>query len=103
MAWLRGRYYVRTVKRDGRVVHEYVGGGEPGALAAIADARQGAERDARAAARRAEKARLEALDADLEQLDDMADQFVRLALFAAGYHQHDRGEWRKRRERKPQP
>ena len=103
MAWLRGRYYVRTVKRDGRAVHEYVGGGELGALAAIADARQAAEREARAAAWRAEKARLEALDAALDRLYDAADQLARLALSAAGYHQHDRGQWRKRRDRTPQP
>jgi acyl-CoA reductase-like NAD-dependent aldehyde dehydrogenase len=103
MAWLRGRYYVRTVKRGGRVVHEYVGGGARAALAAVEDARQGAEREARAAAWRAAKDRLEALDAALDQLYETADRFARLALLAAGYHQHDRGEWRKRRDRTAQP
>ena len=48
-------------------------------------------------ARRVEKAELEALDAPLNELNDLADQLARTALMAAGFHQHKRGEWRKRR------
>ncbi len=102
MAWYLGRYYVRSRKQGGRVVHEYVGGGL-GRLMAALDARRRAERAERTAARREEAARLEALDATLDQLYETADRFARLALVAAGYHQHDRGEWRKRRDRTAQP
>jgi hypothetical protein len=35
----------------------------------------------------------------LYQLAELADLLVRAALVAAGYHRHDRGNWRKRRER----
>jgi hypothetical protein len=40
---------------------------------------------------------LEALDSKLDQLHDLAELVARTALAAAGYHQHHRGEWRKRR------
>ena len=42
----------------------------------------------------------EAVD-DLErptaELEDLADQLAATALLLAGYHRHDRGEWRRRR------
>ena len=47
---------------------------------------------------RAERAEVEALDAPLDQLDDLAELLARAALMAAGFHQHKRGEWRRRRE-----
>ena len=37
------------------------------------------------------------LDASLAELNELADLLARVALLAAGYHQHDRGKWRKRR------
>ena len=42
-------------------------------------------------------AELKALDAPLDDLDELADLLARAALVAAGYRQHHRGEWRKRR------
>jgi hypothetical protein len=51
-----------------------------------------AERQARARS----QARLEAAEAASQEL---ADLLARAALVAAGYHRHDRGAWRRRRER----
>src|SRR5687767_6201312 len=53
-----------------------------------------------ALALRREKDELAALDADVQTLSDTADILARAAMLAAGYHQHKRGEWRKRRGRK---
>src|SRR4051794_6977687 len=99
MAWNRGRYYTRSRKVNGRVEREYVGGGRDGELAARMDALDRQLREAERAALRAERAELEALGESLAELNDLADLLARAALLAAGYHQHKRGEWRRRRER----
>jgi hypothetical protein len=96
MGWDRG-YYYRARKVNGRVVREYVGRGEVAELAAQADAIGRADREAEREARRAERAELEELDAGVNELNQLADLLARAALLAAGYRQHKRGEWRKRR------
>jgi hypothetical protein len=69
-------------------------------LAAEWDASQREKRRLDALALRQQKADLAALDADLDTLCELTDLAARAALLAAGYHQHKRGEWRKRREHK---
>jgi hypothetical protein len=97
VGWDKGRYYTRSRKANGRVVREYVGSGEAAELAAQMDATNRAKRETEREARRAEKAELDALDARVTELDELADQLAHAALMAAGFHQHKRGEWRKRR------
>jgi len=97
MAWHNGRYYVRKIKQHGRAISEYVGGGELGRAAATLDAQDRGRRLADAAAWRKEKDQLEALDARVATLCELIEMLARAALTAAGYHQHKRGEWRKRR------
>jgi hypothetical protein len=97
MGWDRGLYYTRSKKVNGRVVREYVGTGRVGELAAKRDARERQKREADRAALKTERARLDELDAPLDELNTLADLLARAALLAAGYHQHKRGEWRKRR------
>src|SRR5262245_28031256 len=46
---------------------------------------------------RAEREKITELDETLDELNELADLLVRAALLAAGYHQHKRGIWRKRR------
>jgi hypothetical protein len=92
MGWERG-YYYRVRKINGRVVREYVGAGLAGELAA----NEQAERDRRRAAARTERADLDRLAVELDELSALADLLARAALLAAGYHQHERGQWRKRR------
>jgi hypothetical protein len=97
MGWDKGRYYTRSRKVNGRVVREYVGTGDLAYLVAQADALERQRREAERAARWAQRAELDALDAPLKVLNELADLAARAALGAAGFWQHNRGEWRKQR------
>ena len=97
----RGRYYTRSRRVGGRVVREYLGCGPAAALAAQLDAAKRTDRAAQAAVWGEERERLEAADEELDALCRMADSLMRAELTAAGYHQHARGEWRKRRDGHP--
>lgn len=99
MGWDKdGRYYTRSRRKNGRVVREHIGGGKLGELAARLDAIDREKRAVERAAARAERQEIDALDAPLNELDELADLLVRAALLAAGFHQHHRGNWRKRRD-----
>jgi hypothetical protein len=95
MGWDRG-CYTRSIRVNGRVHREYVGGGEIGLLAAAADADRRALRAEKARAWELQKTQLEALDAELEALDEVAGLLTHAAFVAAGYHQHKR-QWRRKR------
>jgi hypothetical protein len=103
MGWERGRYYTRSRKVNGRVIREYIGTGRVAELVAQMDAIERQQRQAERAAQRAEWTELEALDPPLNELNDLADLLARTALIAAGYRQHKRGEWRKRRVHRNAP
>jgi hypothetical protein len=103
MAWqvVDGRrYYYRAMRVGGRPVRRYVGaGGRPGAeLAAAADDLRRLGREVAARERHAEQSRLQEAEAPLLALCELTDVLARAALVAAGYHRHDRGEWRRSRE-----
>jgi hypothetical protein len=98
MGWDKGRYYTRSKKVNGRVVREYFGVGRVAELAAQVFAIERERRETERAFLREEKAELDALDADIKALTETTDLAARAALLAAGYRQHKRGEWRKRRE-----
>jgi hypothetical protein len=95
MPWDRG-YYYRSRKVGGRVVREYVGRGHVAELAAQLDASERERREAEAAAWRAEKGRLDALDAEVAALIEVTDLAAAAALLAAGFHQYKR-QWRRKR------
>jgi hypothetical protein len=97
MAWERG-YYYRVRKVNGRVVREYGGAGELAKLMAQTDALLRKQRRRQALELRQEKDELKALDADLKALNERIELAARAALLAAGFHLHNRGEWRRRRE-----
>ena len=40
---------------------------------------------------------MEALDAQVNAVEEIADLLSRAALIVAGYRQHDRGQWRRKR------
>jgi hypothetical protein len=86
---------------NGRVRREYVGAWDsPTAQVAAAEDRMRREAKERALAdRRAVAERLAALDAPVLVLDALGDALLAATLVAGGFHRHDRGEWRRRRDR----
>lgn len=106
MSWERrergGRYYTRSRRENGRVVREYVGGGERGELFALLDAAKREDRAEARAAIDAERAAPLAIRERLTALSDDLDALVRATLVASGYHCH-RGEWRRKRNGASRP
>ena len=96
MGWEKGRYYTRSRKVNGRVVREDVGGGEVGALAAEFDAIERERRESERESWRLEKEEMEAFDASVAKVCQMAGIIAKAAMVAAGFHRH-RGQWRRRR------
>jgi hypothetical protein len=92
-------YLYRSVRRNGRVTSEYRGSGEDARLIAALESIERDEKDAKRREERSERKQLDDLDRALEELAQRAQALARDALTAAGYHQHDRGEWRRRRVR----
>lgn len=95
-----GLYYTRSRKEYGRVIREYIGGGPLGQLAALEDEHERRQREEQAAYWKEEQEDLDALEAPVEELTEASDLLIRAALLASGYRQHNRGEWRLRREPK---
>lgn len=93
----RGRYYTRSRRVQGRVIREYVGCGIAGELAAAADAERRAEREAERATIKAERQRVQAINAELAALHQIVNQLTRGALLAAGFERYKR-QWRHRRD-----
>jgi len=96
MSWESG-YYYRARKVNGRVVREYLGKGRLAELAARQDVLRRRQREAEREELRTVRAELDALDAPLNRLGQEAELLARAALVAAGFRQHKRGEWRRRR------
>ena len=92
-----GRYYTRSKRVRGRVVREYVGGGEAGVFAAILDAEEREDRLAQREARRKQLQELDEADEVLGDLYEAVETITRAALYASGFHRHKQGEWRRRR------
>ena len=90
-------YYYRAERRNGKVVKEYVGGGEAAGLIADHDGFLREIREGRELETRLARGPAEALEASVAELDRFVTEATAKALEAAGYHRHDRGAWRKRR------
>jgi hypothetical protein len=90
-------YLYRSLRREGRVTSQYGGSGETALLIA---AWETIERDSRDLDRWLEQENRRDLDEVNQALDVMVKRglaLAREALTEAGYHQHHRGEWRRRR------
>jgi len=83
---------------NGRVVREYVGGGALGELVALMDAEERQRREEEAAAWRKEREHLEELAGLVDELCEAVETVARATLLTAGFRQHNRGEWRRRRD-----
>lgn len=101
MAWESrngvGRYYTRSLRVNGCVVREYVGTGLIGEMAAAEDAERRAEREKRRQAWQACKDDFERVSALVDHCTERVTALTTAVLVTAGFHQHHRGEWRKRR------
>ena len=98
MAWeQRGthEYYYRTRKQQGRIIRQYYG---RGILAEIA-AREDAERQKIREQERTEQKAWEAVDAQVDSLDTLITLLSHSTLVNAGFYQHHRSEWRRRKEK----
>lgn len=98
MGWERGRYYTRSQRNNGRVVRQYVGCGPLASIAAEIDALARANRTEALDERQRLHSELERLAALVTSLHQVCDHFAKAALLINGFHQHKRGEWRKKRD-----
>jgi len=101
MAWETrargGRYYTRSIRRHGRVYREYIGTGPVAELAAQLEAAERAQRQEERLALARDRQAAEQLEGFVDEVDSLVATLTRLALVSAGFHQHHRGAWRKRR------
>src|SRR5215207_5424380 len=93
----QGRYYTRSRKVNGRIIRQYVGTGLVAELAAQQDAEERSQRLAERERLQHEATRWASSAAPLTELAELLDGLAAAALITAGYHQHHRGAWRKRR------
>ena len=100
MTWHRhSRYAYRSVRTAHGVQSQYVGLLHHPDVAAML-VLEAQEREHAAEAQHAweeETARLAADEATIQQLRHAIETLRRAYLYSAGYHQHQRGPWRKRR------
>ena len=102
MPWVRRgryRYYVRRRKVNGAFLRQPYGRGPEAELAAALAAQRQREREAEWARRRQERGRWDAKTETVQRLIEVSDLLVCAALLAAGFHQHQRGEWRRKHGR----
>jgi hypothetical protein len=107
MGW-HGPYYYRSRRIGGRVVREYIGTGNVAGLVAQLDEIEREKKRCQAEDLKIQRDRARALEEPFERIDEVAELLGRAALAAAGYHQHKRGEWRRKRNgndkcKKPAP
>jgi len=101
MGWetRRGKlYYYEKTREGGRVVSKYLGAGVFGQIAAGMNQEAREERQRQRDRLKMECAALDSLGDNITALCEGIDTLARATLILAGYHRHDRGHWRKRRE-----
>src|SRR4051794_34123088 len=87
--------YYRSRRVGGKVRTEYLPA-ELGATAASDVLARRARLEHERSLRDAARASWEALQGPLRELINATDTLTKALLLAAGYHQHDRGQWRRR-------
>jgi hypothetical protein len=101
MGWDRSRwghhYFATTHRVGGRFARRYWGCGPVGELASTFYALRRVEREQNKRRERDERERLRETLVPLVELSEAATLLIRASLLAAGFHQHARGEWRRRR------
>lgn len=95
----KGRYYTRSRRVGGRIVREYIGRGPEADLVAELDRQEHEMRRLEAERKIARRAHDAALDAQVDEISELANLLARGLLLAAGFYHH-RGEWRRSRGKK---
>jgi hypothetical protein len=102
LIYRNGRPYLyRSVRREGHVTSVYIGCGETALLIAAYEAIERESSDLETMIRQGVWRDLDEIDQALDQAVKRAIGLAHEALAAAGYHQHHRGDWRKRRVKGP--
>ena len=95
------RYYYRSKRVGGKVRTEYFGAGERAEIFARLDEIERQERESDRLDRRLERDEDRKIDRALDDLVAEARADAASLLRSLGYHQHKRGEWRRRRGNRP--
>jgi hypothetical protein len=98
----RGRYYTRSRRVGGRIVREYIGCGPEAILVAELDQQEREIRRLEAEQKEAQRVQDAVLDAQVDEISELANLLARSLLLAAGFHHHH-GEWRRNREKTEKP
>lgn len=93
-----GRYYVRSSRTQGVRHFQYFGKGPAAQQAAAEDAEKRHKQLNLVQTRRDDDSLWRRTTAPLDQLNLVTMLLMRAALYVAGYHRHDGGEWRRKRE-----
>jgi hypothetical protein len=96
MAWERRGYqhfYYKSRRVNGRIIKQYYGTGHLAQLVYEQDRRQQEVREREQATRK----HIKDLDVETDTLNHTTRTLTKIYLLLAGYYQHHRGEWRKRR------
>ena len=93
------KYYYRARWVNKKLTWIYIGIGPNAEREAAIDEQIREQRRAQREAKKAEQARLKAIDDQILAFIKLADLMAKSCLVAGGYRQHDGGSWRKRRLR----
>ena len=97
------RYYYRSQRVAGRPVRRYVGTGTVADLAAAADELRKLKHAIADRELKAEQTHRHQAEAPLLALCRLSDLLTRATLVTSGFHQHDRGTWRRCRDAQRTP
>jgi hypothetical protein len=98
IVYRNGRPYLyRSFRRRGRVTSEYLGSGKAAGIMAALEACDRDKRDFARWQEQEDRRELDKLDRSVGEVVERTLALARDVLTAAGYHQHHRGEWRRRR------
>ena len=97
-------YYTQSTRVRGKVKREYLGSGILGLLAYLMDQQKRHEQQVQRRLRQEEwleeRQAANALNDAVEAVCEEAEALFHAVMEAAGYHQHARSEWRKKRQEK---